>query len=253
MELNQIYNEDCLEGMKRIPDKSIDMILCDLPYGTTACKWDVIIPFEPLWEQYERVVKDNGAILLFGKQPFTSVLILSNVKHFRYELIWNKKTGTDFVQANKKPTNAHENIAVFYKNRPNYNRIDDEGFSAYTRERNNTIEQDNIVSLSTPLKRTNTVNDGSRVPTSIRTYFPDNRKGKGTSLHPTQKPLALIEWAVKSYTTEGDTILDNCMGSGTTAIACMNTNRNFIGVELDENYFRIATERIEQHGRGNRP
>lgn len=235
---------DCLELMKDVPDGSVDMILCDLPYGTTACKWDTVIPFEPLWEQYKRIIKDNGAIVLFGRQPFLSDLITSNRKNFRYEIIWNKKSGTDFAQANNKPITVHENIAVFYKKKPTYNRIDDTGFEPYSDKR--TQKMSSELGAKGCTARIPVENKTTRVPTTIRTYFPDNRKGKGSSLHQAQKPVALLEWLVKSYTNPGEVVLDNCMGSGSTGIACVNTGRRFIGMELDKGYFDIAVKRIAE-------
>ena len=250
LEINKIYNMDCLEGMKLIDDKSIDMILCDLPYGTTACKWDNIIPFEPLWEQYERIIKDNGAIVLFGRQPFTSDLVCSNKKLFRYEIIWDKKAGTDFAQANNKPITVHENILIFYKKKPNYNKIDDEGFKPYSDKR--TKKQSSELGAKGCVNRIPFENKSTRAPTTIRQYFPDNRKGKGSSLHPTQKPVALLEWLIRAYTNENELVLDNCIGSGTTAIACINIKRNYIGFEWcpdepHDKYFNIANKRIEEH------
>ena len=236
---------DCLEGMKYIDDKSIDMILCDLPYGTTQCKWDIVIPFEPLWEQYERIIKDNGAIILFGRQPFMSDLVCSNKKLFRYEIIWDKKTSTDFAQANNKPITVHENIAVFYKKKPNYHRIDDEGFKPYTDKR--TVKQSSELGAKGCVVRKPFENKTTRTPTTIRRYFPDNRKGKGSSLHPTQKPVALCEWLIKAYTNENDLVLDNCAGSFTTAVACDNTNRNWICIEKEEKYCNIGLTRINDN------
>jgi len=236
---------DCLEGMKYIDDKSIDMILCDLPYGTTKCKWDIVIPFEPLWEQYERIIKDNGAIILFGRQPFMSDLVCSNKKLFRYEIIWDKKTSTDFAQANNKPITVHENIAVFYKKKPNYHRIDDEGFKPYTDKR--TVRQSSELGAKGCVVRKPFENKTTRTPTTIRRYFPDNRKGKGSSLHPTQKPVALCEWLIKAYTNENDLVLDNCAGSFTTAVACDNTNRNWICIEKEEKYCNIGLTRINDN------
>ena len=244
LELNKIYNQDCLEGMQYIDDKSIDMILCDLPYGTTACKWDTVIPFEPLWEQYERIIKDNGAIILFGRQPFMSDLVCSNKKLFRYEIIWDKKVGTDFAQANNKPITVHENIAVFYKKKPKYHRMDDEGFKPYTDKR--TVKQSSELGAKGCVAREPFENKTTRTPTTIRRCFPDNRKGKGSSLHPTQKPVALCEWLIKAYTNENDLVLDNCMGSGTTAVASLNTGRFFIGIEKEPKYVEIARKRVEQ-------
>lgn len=239
----QLYQGDCLEVMKNIPDNSIDMILCDLPYGTTACKWDIIIPFNLLWKQYNRIIKDNGAIVLFAKQPFTSQLVNSNLKYFRYELIWQKDKGTDFGNANRKPLNSHENILVFYKKQPTYNKQLFAG-KPYTKKnyKNNDDSDLNFKSDNSGIW----VNNGFRTPTSVIKYARDNIH-KGSNLHPTQKPVALLEYLIKTYTNEGEIVLDNCMGSGSTGMACINTNRNFIGIELDEGYFNIAKERIERH------
>ena len=236
MELNKIYNEDCLEGMKRIPDKSVDMILCDLPYGTTRNKWDSIIPLEPLWAQYERVIKDNGAVVLTAQTPFDKVLGVSNLRYLKYEWIWQKTEATGFLNAKKMPLKNHENILVFYKEQPTYNPQFTVG-KPYSYKKD-SISSDNYGdSKGTDL----IVNDGSRHPLTVQTF----KKDKG--LHPTQKPVALFEYLILTYTNENETILDNCMGSGTTAVACINTNRNFIGFELDETYFNLANERIANH------
>ena len=242
MELNTIYNEDCLDGMKRIPDKSVDMILCDLPYGTTANKWDSIILFEPLWEQYERVIKDNGAIVLTGSQPFTIDLINSNRKIFRYEWIWEKTKGGAFANANRMPMKRHENVLVFYKKQPTYN-------PQKTRAPEHLIDKRKTINNSTSVKNYTYTgikpirkkDDGTRFPISVI------RVNSETGLHPTQKPVPLFEYLIKTYTNKGETVLDNCMGSGTTAIACLNTDRQYIGFELDEDYYNIANERIESH------
>lgn len=244
IELNKIYNEDCLEGMKRIPDKSVDMILCDLPYGTTACKWDTIIPFEPLWEQYERVIKDNGAIVLFGSQPFTSTLIGSNLKLFKYEWVWNKSRPTDFPNANNKPMKKHENVLVFSK-----------GTTANGSNRKMKYNPQGLVEKERKVKRTSRGFQGERKNqkdeyVSLFTNYPSsqlNFSSEGKTIHPTQKPVPLFEYLIRTYTNENETILDNCMGSGTTAVACINTNRNFIGFELDETYHSLANERIAKH------
>ncbi|MDN6344482.1 MAG: site-specific DNA-methyltransferase [Tetragenococcus koreensis] len=233
MELNKIYNEDCLEGMKRIPDKSVDMILCDLPYGTTACKWDSIIPFEPLWEQYKRVIKDNGAIVLTASQPFTSVLVNSNLKDFRYEWIWEKNQGVNFLLAKKQPLKVHENILVFYKKQPNYNPQIEKG-KPYVSGRGDSGE------VTNKIKKIQIKNKGTRYPKTVQ------KIKREFGLHPTQKPVALFEYLIKTYTNESETVIDNCMGSGTTAIACINTNRNYIGFELDKDYYDIAIERISK-------
>lgn len=236
--LNQIYNMDCLEGMKLIPDKSIDMILCDLPYGTTACKWDTIIPLEPLWEQYERIIKDNGAIILTAQTPFDKVLGASNLKFLRYEWLWIKEQGTGNLNANKMPLKQHENILTFYKHLPTYNPQMKDG-KPYTIKR--TKNNNKIFGKTGTKDGYITENDGKRYPTSIL-YF--NRELK-PRYHPTQKPVPLFEYLIKTYTNENETVLDNCMGSGTTAIACINTNRKFIGFELDTTYCDIANKRIQ--------
>ncbi|MGI6636761.1 MAG: DNA-methyltransferase [Minisyncoccales bacterium] len=250
LELNHLYNMDCLEGMKLIDDKSIDMILCDLPYGTTKCKWDVVIPFKPLWEQYERVIKDNGAIVLFGKEPFSSQLRVSNLDMYRYDWIWVKDTKSNFMQANHQPLNNIELISVFGKG---YVRsIKDKVMMTYNPQFTEGKEYKlPKVSKTTDLFGENHKNGvykhydrdtSKRYPYNIIQFNMDKPK-----VHPTQKPVALFEYLIKTYTNEGETVLDNCMGSGTTAIACINTNRKYIGFELDTGYFNIATERIENH------
>lgn len=225
---------DCLEIMKDIPDKSIDMILCDLPYGTTKNKWDSIIDLTELWNGYERIIKDNGAIVLFSQMPFTAELVHSNLKLFKYEWIWQKDNGTGFLNAKKMPLKIHENILVFYKKLPTYNPQMRTGFKPYKckQGRHSTnygaYEQGHI-----------TESNGERYPIDIIEFKKDN------GLHPTQKPVALLEYLIKTYTNEKETVLDNCMGSGSTGVACKKLNRNFIGIELDEKYFEIAKERIE--------
>ena len=232
----QIKQGDCLELMKEIPDESIDMILCDLPYGTTKNKWDSVIPLNKLWKQYERIIKDNGAIVLFSQMPFSAELVHSNLKLFKYEWIWQKDNGTGFLNAKKMPLKIHENILVFYKKLPLYNPQMRTGFKPYKckQGRHSTnygaYEQGHI-----------TESNGERYPIDIIKFKKDS------GLHPTQKPVELLEYLIKTYTNEGETVLDNCMGSGSTGIACINTNRNFIGYELDEHYFQIAKERLEQH------
>ena len=226
---------DCLEVMKDIPDESIDMILCDLPYGTTRNKWDSIIPLDKLWNEYERIIKDNGAIVLFSQMPFTAELTHSNLKLFKYEWIWEKDNGTGFLNAKKMPLKIHENILVFYKKLPTYNPQMRTGFKPYKckQGRHSTnyglYEQGHI-----------TESNGERYPIDIIEFKKDS------GLHPTQKPVALLEYLIKTYTNEGDVVLDNCMGSGSTGVACVNTNRDFIGIELDEKYFNIAKERINK-------
>ena len=227
---------DCLEIMKNIPDGSVDMIICDLPYGTTACKWDSIIPFEELWKGYCRIIKDDGAIILFGSEPFTSILICSQISLFRYDLIWDKQKGCDFLNANRKPLKSHENILVFYKKSPTYNK--QYWYSTPYKKINGNKKQSSVYHDSHDVDTEST--DGKRNPLSILSFPWD-----GNRVHPTQKPVALLEYLIKTYTNEGETVLDNCMGSGSTGVACVNTNRRFIGIELDDKYFEIAKQRID--------
>ena len=244
LEINKIYNMDCLEGMKLIDDKSIDMILCDLPYGMTACKWDSIIPFEPLWEQYERIIKDNGAIVLFGSQPFTSALVMSNPKWFKYEWIWDKHIPRNFINAKIMPMQKHENILIFGKGKITYN--------PQMIKRDKPVKGKNYSKGNSVYKLNN---DGTDNKERVYTHrYPDTIiEGKWEAnagkLHPTQKPVSLCEYLIKTYTNEGELVLDNCMGSGTTAIACINTNRNYIGFEISQEYCDIANERIKEHTR----
>lgn len=233
---------DCIELMKDIPDGSIDMILCDLPYGTTACKWDTIIPFEPLWEQYKRIIKDNGAIVLFSDEPFTSQLVNSNIKDFRYKWIWNKTRGSNFQNARFMPMKCHEEICVFYKKKPVYNPQYWYSSSYKTTERKRNKQIEGLAGGSAANVCTATISeDGRRYPLSILTYARDGKR-----IHPTQKPVALLEYLVKTYTNEGEVVLDNCMGSGSTGVACLRTNRKFIGIELEQKYYDIAKERIKK-------
>ena len=236
LNINQVYQGDCLEVMKQIPDKSIDMILCDLPYGTTACKWDTIIPFEPLWEQYKRIIKDNGAIVLTASQPFTSALVMSNNKMFKYEWIWDKAKATGHTLCNKRPLKSHENILVFSNGKETYNPIMGKG-NPYNGRKN--IKQSEEWKMG--IKRND--NDGQRFPRSV---FYEKSGDRNVKLHPTQKPVALFEYLIKTYTNEGDLVLDNCAGSGTTAIACINLNRNYILIEKEPKYVDIIRERLKQ-------
>ena len=240
MELNKIYNEDCLVGMKDIPDKSVDMILCDLPYGTTRNKWDTVIPLEQLWEQYNRVIKDNGAIVLTSSGMFTAELMMSNPKMFKYRMIWEKSKATNFLNAKKQPLRKYEEICVFYKKQPTYNPQMSVGNPYNKGTRKNQLTGSYGVFLPSEVK-----SEGSRYPNDI-IYF-KTAESEGKVYHPTQKPIALFEYLIKTYTNEGETVLDNCMGSGTTAIACLNTNRNYIGFELDEGYYKASLDRIEKH------
>lgn len=229
---------DCLELMKGIPDGSIDMILADLPYGVTGLEWDTIIPFEPLWEQYKRIIKHNGAIVLTASQPFTSALVMSNPKMFRYEWVWRKSRPSNPFLAKKQPLRYHENVLVFYKKQPTYNPVMKKGeknhaTKGFTSKHNIQNVQYQWDSNTRDLKYPSSVIDIKSTDST-------------SNLHPTQKPVALMEYLIKTYTNTGETVLDNTMGSGSTGVACVNTNRNFIGMELDEEYFNIAKERIEQ-------
>lgn len=243
---------DCLELMNDIPSKSIDLILCDLPYGTTRNKWDSVLDLELLWEQYSRIIKDRGAILLFAQTPFDKVLGYSNLKHLRYEIIWQKTAPTGFLNAKKMPMKAHENILVFYKKLPTYNPQMTKGHprkvsSKASREKSverQKLKVDNKDSNYNFYGEAQVDYDSTeRYPLSVQVFAKDQQK---ENFHPTQKPVALLEYLIKTYTNEGDLVLDNCMGSGSTGVACVNTNRNFIGMELTEQYFEIAKERIER-------
>ena len=239
---------DCLEIMKEIPDKSIDMILCDLPYGTSACKWDVVLPFESLWKQYERIIKDNGAIVLFGSEPFSSLLRISDLKLYKYDWKWEKPSGANFLNFKYQPAKVHEDIMVFGKMATSYSKRGNmfyvpqmESGKPYTQKSGKQKNEYANSTVRTPIKQVVTENKGERFPRSIQKFAPDKEK-----LHPTQKPVALLEYLIRTYTKENEIVLDNCMGSGSTGVACINTNRNFIGIELNEDYFNIAKDRIEK-------
>ena len=239
----EILLGDCLELMKDIPNGSIDMILCDLPYGTTACKWDTIIPFDKLWEQYERIIKPNGAIVLFGSEPFSSLLRCSNLKLFKYDIIWDKVSKTNSMNAKYQVLKQHEIISIFYKKAGKYYPIKTTGVK-WTRGGNKKIDktsqyyqQAGDVILG---KSTHDIDD-SKLPTSILTI---SNADKTKRWHPTQKPVTLFEYLIKTYTNEYELVLDNCAGSGTTAIACLNTNRQFIVMEQEPNYFEKIKKRV---------
>lgn len=223
--------------MTEIPDKSVDMILCDLPYGTTACKWDTIIPFEPLWKQYERIIRDNGAIALFGSEPFSSNLRMSNLKIFKYDWIWNKKKGGNPLLSKIQPIKTYEIISVFGKGKINYYPI--------------MVDRDKPKARGKNKGKISEITNNAFTENKIYTqYYPKaiiefSNANQRNKLHPTQKPVELLEYLIKTYTNEGEIVLDNCMGSGSVGVAAKNTNRKFIGIELDENYFNIAKERIE--------
>ena len=239
-----IRQGDCLELMKDIPDKSVDMVLCDLPYGTTKNKSDIIIPFDKLWNSYERIIKDNGAIVLFAQGVFYVDLVNSNRKLFRYDLIWDKVLTSGFLNAKRMPLRQHEQIAVFYKKLPKYNPQFTSGKPLHSKGK--TYKDKPIVNQNYGVFHTT---DDSRAgstekyPTSILKF---QKPHPSISVHRTQKPVALLEYLIKTYTNEGETVLDNCMGSGSTGVACINTNRDFIGYELNEEYFNIAQNRLRE-------
>ncbi len=226
---------ECLDKLTEISDASVDMILTDLPYGTTACSWDSIIPLDKLWEQYNRVVKENAAMVFTASQPFTTILASSNIKNFRYEWIWQKPQGTNPMNAKIMPLKSHENILVFYKTKPTYNPQMTKG-TPYGGFKSETSTIGEVYGKAKSVHRNNP--EGTRYPKTILKF----KQEKG--LHPTQKPVPLMEYLIKTYTNEGDVVLDSTMGSGTTGVACVNTSRKFIGIEKDPTYFQIAKERI---------
>lgn len=236
---DKIFLEDCIAGMKRMPAKSVDMILCDLPYGTTQCKWDTVIPFDELWEQYERVIKDDGAIVLTSAQPFTSMLVASNVKLFRYSWVWEKSKATGYLNAKKRPLCAHEDVLVFYKKPPIYIPQMTVG-TPYDKGKAHRPTDVYGTQKAVHVKNDN----GQRYPRSVQ-YF-KTAESEGAVIHPTQKPVSLFEYLISTYTRPGDLVLDNCMGSGTTAIACLNLNRNFVGFENDREYAKKLEARIKK-------
>ena len=242
IELNRTYNEDCLEGMKRIPDGSVDMILCDLPYGTTACKWDTVIPFEPLWEQYERIIKSNGAIVLTASQPFTSLLVSSNIKYFRFAWVWNKKFAGNFALKKYQPQKIHEDILVFSKQPSVFYPQKTKRDTPIKKGANKCSSWESSSIAHAKQEYENKIYEYKEPESIINISNRSEKRG----LHPTQKPVELFEYLIKTYTNEGETVLDNCIGSGTTAISCINTNRSYIGFELDKQYCDIANERIRK-------
>ncbi len=240
----QLLNGDCLELMQTIPSQSIDMILCDLPYGRTHNRWDSIIPYDKLWEQYERVIKPNGCIALFCDGLFMAELMLSNKNMWKYNLIWDKVLPSGFLNANKQPMRSHEEIAIFYKSQPTYNPQKTKGKPNHSKGAPKECSNNNYGDFDFVDNREEL--GDMKHPKSIITV---QKPHPSTMLHPTQKPVEVLEWLIKTYTNEGDTVLDNCMGSGSTGVACVNTHRNFIGIELTDEYFAIAKERIEKHQR----
>jgi site-specific DNA-methyltransferase (adenine-specific) len=247
----KLIHGDCLEVMKDIPNGSIDAIIADLPYGTTQNKWDSILPLDKLWEQYKRILKPNGMVCLFGDLGFKARLILSNEQMFKYDLIWDKVVPSGFLNANKMPMRRHESIMIFGGNKfnkimkprnPNSHSLG--RVENYTKSRGK-VEQSNYGEITD--KKINAIADYSiKNPDTILEFTKGNGRGKYKREHPTQKPIDLMEWLIKTYTNEGDTVLDNTMGSGSTGVACVNLNRKFIGIEKDENYFKIAVERINK-------
>lgn len=238
----ELILDNCLKVMPKFADKSIDMILCDLPYGETARnKWDVCLPFDLLWKEYERIIKDDGAIILFANGMFTAELMTSNKKLWRYNLVWEKTQPTGFLNARRMPLRSHEDICVFYKRLPTYNPQKTTG---HERKVSSSSSKRNC-KKSTNYGEAGLVSYDSteRYPKSVLTFPKDIQH---SALHPTQKPVALLEWLIRSYTNEGDTVLDNCMGSGSTGVACLNTRRRFIGIESDKDYFNVAVRRIRQ-------
>lgn len=240
----KLLRGDCLELMKKIPDGSVDMILCDLPYGTTSCKWDIVLPFDKLWEQYNRIIKDTGAIVLFGTEPFSSYLRLSNLKMYKYDWKWIKSKVGNFLNCKNSPLKKYEDVICFSKGTiangsPRLMQYYPQGLIEINAERNDTRKKSDTTIGTRPNRSGSYVQKYTNYPNNLLQF--DSEEG----LHPTQKPVELLEYLIKTYTNEGEIVLDNCMGSGSTGVACVNTNRNFIGMELDESYFDIAKERIE--------
>ena len=257
---NTLVNADCLEAMKYIADKSIDMVLCDLPYGqlgTTACKWDTIIPFDKLWEQYERIIKPNGAIVLTASQPFTSALVMSNPKLFKYQWVWIKSKKTGFTNGKNRPLSQHEDVLVFSKaNVANGSKImmkyNPQGLQPFGKvrkgDKNKSIGDTNGQKYYRPSQSKDYVQEFTNYPTTVLTVA-----SEGKIIHPTQKPIELFEYLIKTYTNEGELILDNCAGSGTTAIACLNTKRQFIVMEKEQKYYDIILKRVGDFNKNFKP
>ena len=236
----QLYKGDCLEIMRDIPNKSIDMILCDLPYGTTQNKWDSVIPLDRLWKEYKRIIKDNGVIALTSQGIFTAKLMLSNEKWFKYKLVWEKSKATNFLNAKKQPLRKHEDICIFYNKQPIYNPQMTEG-----KPYDKGVRKNQLTGSYGDFNPIHVKSEGMRYPTDV-VYF-KTAESEGKVYHPTQKPVSLLEYLIKTYTNEGETVLDNTMGSGSTGEACLRTNRNFIGIEQDDKYFDIAYNRINNY------
>ena len=237
----QLINGDTIEEMRKLPDGSVDMILCDPPYGTTALKWDRIIDFNALWYEYKRLIKKDGAIVLFGQEPFSSLMRTSNLKDYRYDLVWLKNKPTNFFQLKRRVGKDTENIMVFYQKQPTYNpqmrKHVGKPVTTKTKKTHSSMTSGKSKSVITSYH-----DNGLRYPSSVLSFA---KVSLNQVVHPTQKPVELLEWLIKTYTNEHDVVLDNTMGSGSTGVACVNTNRDFIGIELDEKYFEIAKERID--------
>lgn len=237
----KLWHGDCLELMKEVPNCSVDMILCDLPYGTTACKWDANIPFVPLWEHYQKVIKDTGVIILFSKQPFTTDLINSNRNWYRYSWLWIKNIANGYLNAKIMPLQVYEELCVFYKRKPKYNPQIEYGFERKT-SRASTKRKCKAAEVYNKAICVKDYDSTARYPINVLYFESDKHKN---CLHPTQKPLALLEYLLNTYTDKGDLVLDNCMGSGTSGVACKIWGRKFIGMELEQKYFDIAKRRID--------
>lgn len=235
----QLYKGDCLELMENIPSGSVDVIICDPPYGTTACKWDIVIDFDLMWGQLNRIIKPNGAIVLFGSEPFSSALRMSNIKNYKYDWIWDKVKGTSFLNAKKQPVRNHEIISVFYKKQCTYNPLKTKGHNKKESFRGKHLQTE-VYGI---MKNDYSYSSTERFPRSIQVFSTDTQN---SSFHPTQKPILLLEYLIKTYTNENEIVLDFTMGSGSTGVACVNTFRKFIGIEMDETYFNIASKRIEE-------
>jgi len=247
----KLYNGDCLEVMKSIPDKSIDAIITDPPYGTTACKWDSVIDFDLMWTQLNRIIKPNGAIVLFGSEPFSSALRMSNIKNYKYDWIWNKNTCTGSLLAKKRPMKAHEIISVFYKKQCNYNRqMIERTEKELKRLSNKSVKTEGTEFQKTGGYTLNRYDNLYKSPIDVLNFNTVFNRSKDKNGHPTQKPVALMEYLIKTYTNENETVLDFTMGSGSTGVACCNSNRDFIGIEIDKEYFKIAEQRIKGVGEG---
>jgi site-specific DNA-methyltransferase (adenine-specific) len=236
----KLMHGDCLQLMANIPDNSVDMILCDLPYGTTRNKWDVVIPFDELWVHYKRVIKDNGAVVLFGSEPFSSKLRISNIDNYKYDWIWEKPKGTGHLNAKRQPMRNIETISIFYKKQCTYNPQMEKGTPYKNKAGKNHHSNNSMTDCYGAYKDFRYDNSGFRYPKQLLKFGVVERN----TVHPTQKPTDLLEYLIKTYTNDDEIVLDNCMGSGSTGVACVNTKRNFIGIEKNEKYFNIAYERI---------